>query len=528
MPPAASDNQGLKIAVAVFVTLSVMLAVATYFGFSNASYYSAKADEADKKARDSSTAQANLLRQFEELKELAGYPKVDDAAVATKIREDRQKLNDNVGQLQAKVATVYSEYKSVAGATVNQQADKFATSAQTITENIVNEPNRTLASTVSRLVELMESQSQLLAAVSADYQATRKELENSNAIAQQKVDVEVAARDKFQQDHISEQSKYEEDRRGQLNRMDELQTRNQELLTENNDLKNQLAQAKDEADKKYGDLMTQFKALREEVEKKETVLDSADGVITYVDYSRNEVHTSLSRRQGAREQMVFTVFDKSSPGIPTDKPKAIVELVKVDDNGSVGRIVEQMRTADPLRKGDQVASPAFGDRPQTFALIGKVDVDRDGNDDRQDLIRMITSAGGQVVFDLPPPPGRQTGELTPLTSWYVLDDRQPWRPGAGRDTGATVEEVNEFNKKKTEALNEARLAGVRPISLDRLLVYLGYRFGRPSPGRVEAIDRQATERLLNPRGLVPNAPKPDQAEPEGGDQPAPEGEEPKF
>ena len=38
-----------------------------------------------------------------------------------------------------------------------------------------------------------------------------------------------------------------------------------------------------------------------------------------------------------------------------------------------------------------------------FALIGKIDVNRDGKDDRQDLKRMIEDAGGVVDYDLPPP-----------------------------------------------------------------------------------------------------------------------------
>ena len=42
-----------------------------------------------------------------------------------------------------------------------------------------------------------------------------------------------------------------------------------------------------------------------------------------------------------------------------------------------------------------------------FALIGKIDVNRDGKDDRQDLKRMIEDAGGIVDYDLPPPEIRQ-------------------------------------------------------------------------------------------------------------------------
>ena len=49
-----------------------------------------------------------------------------------------------------------------------------------------------------------------------------------------------------------------------------------------------------------------------------------------------------------------------------------------------------------------------------FALIGKMDVNRDGRDDRDELKRMIQEAGGVVEFDLPPADvGKETGTLTP-------------------------------------------------------------------------------------------------------------------
>lgn len=518
MPPASNDNQGLKIAVVVFVTLSVVLAVATYFGFSNASFYNQKMEQANQDASQAKQAQAQLQRSFDDLKREAGYEKTDDSAVLDQITKDRQKLNQDVAALTARVQEVVNTYKSAAGPAGNPQVDQFADSARTAAESLTAEPKRTLTSTIDRMLDLLGNQSQLLTAVALDYQTVRKGLEASNQIAQRKIEVEVNAKQQADQDKLAELTKHEEDRRGQLKRLDDLQTQNQQYLTEINELKNQVELLKDQWQKRYGDLLTQFRDIREQLEMDENVLARADGKVTFVDYHRNEVRTTLSRRQGARPQLVFTVFDRKAPGLPTDKPKATIELIKVNDRESIGRIVSQKRDYDPIRIGDQVFSPAFGN--QTFALIGKIDVDRNGYDDREDLKRMIRQAGGEVVYDLPPPGvGDEMGKLSPLTSWYVIDAREPIR---GADVspiyGATIDQQQAFQKKQTAAIKEAKLEGIRPISIERLLDYVGYTFGEPVVGQKEGLDLEALEELVNPKGKVKNpVPVPPSAE-EGADE----------
>src|SRR4051794_8465993 len=79
-----------------------------------------------------------------------------------------------------------------------------------------------------------------------------------------------------------------------------------------------------------------------------------------------------------------------APGIPTEKPKGTVELTSVGDQFSVARIVKTMSPIEPLRIGDIVYSPAWSpNTPMRFALVGIMDVNRDGKDDRQELKRMI-------------------------------------------------------------------------------------------------------------------------------------------
>ncbi len=69
---AANESQGLKIAVAAFVSLTVILAVTSYFLYSNydqASQQLAKAKDEESKAK---RAQNDILTQYEELKKQVG------------------------------------------------------------------------------------------------------------------------------------------------------------------------------------------------------------------------------------------------------------------------------------------------------------------------------------------------------------------------------------------------------------------------------------------------------------------------
>jgi hypothetical protein len=69
---------------------------------------------------------------------------------------------------------------------------------------------------------------------------------------------------------------------------------------------------------------------------------------------------------------------------------------------------------------------------QRFALIGPIDLNHDGRDDRAWLTWMILRNGGTVDCDLPLS-GTGSGAISPGTNWYVLDDymltkRQPHGP----------------------------------------------------------------------------------------------------
>jgi hypothetical protein len=98
---------------------------------------------------------------------------------------------------------------------------------------------------------------------------------------------------------------------------------------------------------------------------------------------------------------------------------------------------------------------------QRFALIGPIDIDRDGRDDRSALKWMILRNGGWVDWDMPVS-GPVSGGINVLTDWYVIDDYQ--RPGSRLPAP--------FGQMMVKAIKEARAKGISPMPLPRLLARL--------------------------------------------------------
>lgn len=514
MPPAASsENQGLKIAVAVFAAFTVILGVTTYFGFSDAAEAKAKLVDVEKKNQAAARELDTTRQQLGDLKSRAGYANVEEfQSVLDAIKKNEDKLDEKLGGLRTKLNATVKGYKDNGG------NDKKVEDLYNIVEQIItqysSEPSKTFQSKLDRMTELMSSLTQLMVAMSLDNEALRHSLSTVNEINQAKIDETDRARQKAESDLLDATAKNEQGRTDLLARVDGLQTANVAQANRIAGLENDLTRLWTRAEAEKVDVIKQLKYYRELSEQTDTSrLDKPNGRILAVDYRRNEVRVSLSRRDGAREQMVFSVFDRNSPGLSTEHPKAVIELVQVGDRESLARI-DQVRTKDllgisgsraglqpgPIRSGDLIYSPAFITR--TFALIGKIDLNRDGRDDREDLKRAIRLGGGKVVYDLPQPNiGKQTGSLSGAIDYYVIDERTPIKsPPDSAD--APVYDEKEFESRKAEARQKLRDLGVMPMPIGRLESYFGITPGprRPVVGEVEAIDLETVDRLLHPKG----------------------------
>jgi len=497
---AANESQGLKIAVAVFVTFTVVFAVTTYFAYSSYATATAKQAEAESASQKYQKEWTDAKNQFEYLKERAGYAKIEEFPnLQDQIKKDETRLKDQVARSHDAVRKMIDEYEKAGG--TREKVIELRAAADQIVSQIQNEPNATYQSQLDRMTTLIDHLSQITTALVVDNEDLHGKLGQVDRINDDQLKVQRDAVAKSNEDLAKEHDTHEQERQTLLRRNDELSTKNAELSTQIARLNQVVDQLKVASQKTTNELTSQLRYYKASVEKKQEVMDVPDGHVQFVDYNRNEIRTEINRKQGARERLQLSVFDRNSPGLPTDKPKALVELIRVGDQGSVARIVRTNKTNDPIRNGDLLYSAAWSaDRPERFALIGKIDMDRDGRDDRADLKRLIQAAGGSVEFDLPPPGvGNESGTLSGTLSWYVTDDREPIRQTFSKSSLKEMEQGNSnYIKRKSEVLREVDRLGVRPIAIERLLPMLGYQFGSSNPGRVEAIDRNLSNTLSRP------------------------------
>jgi len=433
------------------------------------------------------------------MKNQVGSRQDDYEAAKAEIKTETQKIDNEIATIAPMVVEAVAKVQAAGGA--NQTLDDVKAAATNLTTSYMTEPNKNFIYSMNRMKDILKNQARMTVALATNYTDLKRQLESANTINKKAMDVVEKNNDDSKTDLLNEQKKHVETRAEILAKVDQYQT---EIANKNNEIATLTSQSRlyrEETTKKIENLNNVIRDLRDEKAQKETVLDQPDGYITFVDHRRGEVRTNITRGMGARPQMHLTIFDAGSPGIPTEKPKATIELIHVGDRYSLGRIDKTYNSIDPIRTGDIVYSAAWSpNEPQRFALIGKMDVNRDGKDDRTDLIRMIEAAGGIVDYDLPPPgAGKERGKVTGLDAWYVVDDpkdRPPLRQYENRQEDLGTAENADHLKRRSAAIREARDNGVRPMPIGRLLNYLGYSFNAPVRGKVEAIDQSALKNLL--------------------------------
>jgi hypothetical protein len=497
---AGNESQGLKIAVAAFVTLAVILAVVSYFLYNAYSRAEAVAESERDKASKAQRAASDALTRYDDFRKLAGARAEEADPAKAEVDAFYKKLGDRINTLASASNTAIQKAQQ-AGAE-GKDLDEARANVQKTINSYQSEPNKNFMSSLDRLTELLESITLLSTEMSANYVGLRKSLESTTAVAKGAIDVQAKAASDNKADLEAEHNKHEQSRNELLTKVERLTTDNDSKATQIANLETQIKQLTDDFTRRHDQALAIIREYRDLLDKDINVLDKPDGYITFVDLDRREVQVNINRHQGARPQMKMTVFDAGSPGIPTEKPKGNIELIQVGDQFSIARITRVASTINPLRIGDIVYSPAWSpDEPMRFALIGKIDVNRDGKDDREELKRMIQDAGGVVEYDLPPPETgtKESGKLSARIAWYVTDERTPLREVYRARSDASLAAQSAFQTKYGQAIKEARLEGIRPMPIAHLLAYLGYEMGTPITGQAEGVNAPAMRRLLEPR-----------------------------
>ena len=359
---AANESQGLKIAVAAFIALTVILTVTSYFLYSAYSAADAKLTVGQLKTSPKRPRPPSLaLNQYEDVRGKVGTKaagvRSGQGRDQRPLQEDRPaaRRHDQRGQHRRREGPGgRGPGDRARGYQAERPADRrlVPQRAQQDLYLVARPPRRADGEPVAAVDRALAQLRRTCGRASSRRPASPR----------QQVDVQTKAAEKSQADVLAEQKKHEDERQILLTKVDELQAANDKQATEIANLTNKIKQQEEDFTRQRETLTTIIREQRDQLEKKELILDRPDGYVTYVDYERREVLVNLTRRQGARPQMKMTIFDADSPGIPTEKPKGNIELTS-DRRPVQRRPHHQDRSTRSIRSASATSSTRPPGRP---------------------------------------------------------------------------------------------------------------------------------------------------------------------
>lgn len=204
------------------------------------------------------------------------------------------------------------------------------------------------------------------------------------------------------------------------------------------------------------------------------------------------VWINLGRSSGLRPGVKFGVVGSDVSRVANEKPKALIEVIAVEEHLSRCKVLS---TRSIILNGDLIYSPAWQPgRSVEFALVGKMDMNGDGNDDRVTLKALIEQNGGKVTVDLPPGgklSGNSDNKLSVNTRWLVMGEDFKVR-------GDLTKEDALYAKQRNNLESEAKALGISRINLDKLMGWL-----RGSGAEVSAMGSAMQAKVLDFRPPPP-------------------------
>jgi len=424
----ARENQGLHIALIIFVTLTLVLGVTTFIFFR-------KLEESTIKAKTDSDAAATARlnaeksqRENEELKKMMGF--------GEKIPLD----------------TVHEDF--------NKDMETYATN--------LPEGERQYRKVVEDMFKVIAKKDASLVELQGLYAAEQLRNENREPNAKSQVAVFQAGQEKAQQDLVGERAKFNDARTKITAEKDELAVKLDKAQKDAVATVDKIKKNLDETQKSMEKLQRSLQDRSEQLNKVVAqTFEEADGKIRWVNQRNRTVWVNLGQADGLPRQTTFAVYPSDASDVTQANKKASIEVTQVlGDHLAEARIVDDSIT-DPILPGDLIHTPIWtpGER-QRFALSDGMDVDGDGRSDLELVRSLITMANGTIVAELDDK-GNRTGKMDTNTRYLILGKQHD------ENTAKAVGEA------RVRMIREADTLGIQKVPLSELLKKMGYRTPTP-------------------------------------------------
>lgn len=455
----ANQNQGMTIAVIIFVILTVVsMAIAVVFVQQSGELEKKlKATEATAKTESDSAFQ--LQTELNEVKRMilpsGETESVAQTAIVEKFKADLKKHGDRLKTIDAgkEVPQSYSQMLDAVLASLDQRST--ALEAEKVRVADLTKQNAELAGTYQAQVDQYKKQAE---AAETEKTALQGKLTTAEE-ALKKEQLEVTA-------NLTKAN-------------DETTKVRAELTKEIDDLKQKLAQA-EAANKSMFSKLTSI--------QERTTAATYDGEVTRVNPSARTVWINLGAYDNLPKHLSFSVQARGVPAGSAVPAKGKIEVVQIlADHLAECRIIED-DLRDPILVGDNIFTQLWEPGQRTrFAFAGKIDLDDNGTDDMDQVRAMVARAGGQIDAEVVE--GQLRGKLDIETRYLVL---------------GTVPADKNSADRYNELTAEAERLGIQRVPMAVFFDQIGYKrqartmqFGGGASG---------TRALEAPDGGMPQSP----------------------
>jgi hypothetical protein len=420
---ASSENQGLQIALIIFVMLTIILSVTTFVFFRQADEATIRSIADSKKATDADTALRDAIVESKRLKELIG---VSDGL--------------KVSEVDATAGADFSKYVTA----LSEEKRNYRAALEYLYSTYLDKEDKLVAKTNQHMQLEKEKEA---------FEAAKDALVKTAETKQQEAeDLLKKALDEFTEERTKKNQQEQELK-------DQLKTREEELDGLKTTSKKEIDVVKGEktkveeylkiANEKYSEIMP------------DTGFEVPDGLIVHVNQKAGSVWINLGQADGLRRQVTFSVVgadENVGKGQPTKGRIEVTELR--GPHFAQCRILED-EIMDPLVPGDKIFTPLWQPgRSEGFGIVGIIDMNGDGKDDRDMIVDLIHMAGGRVDAQVNPKTNKLEGKLTIHTRYLIL--------------GEPPDDAN-VEKDFFKIQKEAEQLGIQTITIDKFLDHVGWK-----------------------------------------------------
>jgi hypothetical protein len=393
----ARENQGLQIALIVFVTVTIVLSVTTYLGFKNYSDEFKAKEVVQAAAGKSQSDLGNAETNIKDLKKVIGAADTDSV----------EQIKTTFGDDMKKYGAGYPEDSLF----YRKLLDKM--------KNTIDEKNRDLESAKGRIPEVKNKYDEDLKAKDAQLEKYKDE------------------RNKANDDLAGEQAKFQNERRRKNDEGDALQSNLQAKAKELNETRDRAKTDVEAAKAAIGKLKDRVTDQADIIAKVNAdKVGTPSGEITWVNQRNSAVWINLGRADALTRQVSFSVFPPDVTSM-TDKAakKAKIEVTRIlGDHLAEARVVDD-EIGNPIVPGDKIFTALWSPGGKRhLALAGLMDIDGDGRSDLE-TVRNIIAINGGVVDCYVNDAGKVIGQIGVNTSCLVLGDA-PTERSEGRQREA--------------------------------------------------------------------------------------------